>query len=618
MSEFTGLSLVIEPNDLLQRLDAPELILVDLTSSARYEAGHIRGARFVDPKRTQLGKPPAPGLLPEHAGLEQLFGELGHNPDAVYVVYDDEGGGWAGRFIWLLDVIGHTRYHYLDGGLLAWEAESLPLSTDVPPVAGGPVALTLHEEPTATREYLQSRLGAADLAIWDARGPTEYSGEKVVAAKGGHIPGAVNFEWTEGMDKARNLRIRQDMPQILRDLGITPDKEVITHCQTHHRSGFTYLVAKALGYPRVKAYAGSWGEWGNLPDTPVENPAAPALAVEPVEPTRPVPPVPPVPPVEVEAVEPVRTTEPGRTSQKSSGHSFSGHSSSRPSMKDRLFILSQYLLPHHLLSRLAGCVAECRVRWFKNAFTEWFARRYQVDMSQALVEDLTSYEHFNAFFTRALKPDARPLDTTPGAILSPADGAISQLGPIDHGRIFQAKGHSFSVLELLGGDPKLSAPFMGGEFATVYLSPKDYHRVHMPLAGTLREMVYVPGRIFSVNQTTAENVPELFARNERVVCLFDTERGPMAVVLVGAMIVASVETVWAGLVTPPKRELKTFRYDEAARAPIHLEKGAEMGRFKLGSTAIVLFGPDQVKWVEQLKAGSSVQMGQALAVPKQA
>lgn len=598
MSAFTGLSLVIEPNDLLERLDAPELILVDLTSSARYEAGHIRGARFVDPKRTQLGKPPAPGLLPDTASLEHLFGELGHNPDAVYVVYDDEGGGWAGRFIWLLDVIGHSRYHYLDGGLLAWEAQLLPLSTDVLPVADAPVKLTLHDEPTATREYLQSRLGAADLAIWDARAPTEYSGEKVVAAKGGHIPGAVNFEWTAGMDKARNLRIRQDMPEILRDLGITPDKEIITHCQTHHRSGFTYLVAKALGYPRVKAYAGSWGEWGNHPETPV---AVPDVAAAPAQ------------PAPAETVEPIRATEPGRTSQK-----YSGHSSSGPSMKDRLFIISQYLLPHHLLSRLAGCVAECRVRWFKNAFTAWFARRYQVDMSQALVEDLTSYEHFNAFFTRALKADARPLDTTPGAILSPADGAISQLGPIDHGRIFQAKGHSFSVLELLGGDPKLSAPFMGGEFATVYLSPKDYHRVHMPLAGTLREMVYVPGRIFSVNQTTAENVPELFARNERVVCLFDTERGPMAVVLVGAMIVASVETVWAGLVTPPKRELKTFRYDEAARAPIHLEKGVEMGRFKLGSTAIVLFGPGQVKWAEQLTAGSKVQMGQALAVPAQA
>jgi phosphatidylserine decarboxylase len=284
-------------------------------------------------------------------------------------------------------------------------------------------------------------------------------------------------------------------------------------------------------------------------------------------------------------------------------------------MKSRLFILCQYLLPHHLLSRLAGCVAECRARWFKNALTAWFARHFKVDMSQAQVEDLTAYEHFNAFFTRALKPDARPLDPTPGAVLSPADGAFSQLGPIEHGRIFQAKGHSFSVLELLGGDPANAAPFMGGEFATVYLSPKDYHRVHMPLAGTLREMIYVPGRIFSVNQTTAENVPELFARNERVVCIFDTERGPMAMVLVGAMIVASIETVWAGLVTPPKRELKSVRYDEAARAPIHLEKGAEMGRFKLGSTVIVLFGPDQVKWATHWIAGGPVQMGQAMALP---
>ena len=270
MSVFNGLPLVIEPNDLLERLDAPQLILVDLTSQARYDAGHIPGARFVDPKRTQLGQPPAPGLLPAQTGLEQLFGELGHNPDAVYVVYDDEGGGWAGRFIWLLDVIGHSRYHYLDGGLLAWEGHSLPLSTEVPDVGHAPVSLTLHDEPTATREYLQSRLGAADLAIWDARGPTEYSGAKVLAAKGGHVPGAINFEWTAGMDPAHYLRIRRDIPQILERLGITPDKEIITHCQTHHRSGFTYLVAKALGYPRVKAYAGSWGEWGNHPDTPVE------------------------------------------------------------------------------------------------------------------------------------------------------------------------------------------------------------------------------------------------------------------------------------------------------------------------------------------------------------
>lgn len=283
-------------------------------------------------------------------------------------------------------------------------------------------------------------------------------------------------------------------------------------------------------------------------------------------------------------------------------------------MKQRLFILSQYLLPHHLLSRLIGYVAQCRIEWIKNPLIKWFAKQYQVDMSQAQVEDLTAYAHFNDFFTRALKPDARPLDATAGAVLCPADGAISQLGKIEMGRIFQAKGHSFSLVELLGGDAERAAPFMGGEFATVYLSPKDYHRVHMPVTGTLREMVYVPGRLFSVNQTTAQNVPELFARNERVVCLFDTERGPMAVVLVGAMIVASIETVWAGLVTPPKRELKTTRYDEVARTPVTLQAGAEMGRFKLGSTAIVLFGADQVQWAQELGEGSAVQMGQRLGL----
>lgn len=283
-------------------------------------------------------------------------------------------------------------------------------------------------------------------------------------------------------------------------------------------------------------------------------------------------------------------------------------------IKQRLFIFMQYILPHHTLSRLIGRLAECQTAWFKNRLIAWFIKRYQVNMSEALLEDPSAYRHFNDFFTRSLKEDARPLDNSEKAVLSPADGAISQLGSIEHGRIFQAKGHSFSLLELLGGDAERAAPFMGGSFSTVYLSPKDYHRVHMPLTGILREMVYIPGRLFSVNQTTAENVPELFARNERVACIFDTEQGPMAVVLVGAMIVASIETVWAGQVTPPLRNLRTYDYSQAARQPITLEKGAELGRFKLGSTAIVLFGPNHVAWDDALQETSAVQVGQRLAV----
>lgn len=283
-------------------------------------------------------------------------------------------------------------------------------------------------------------------------------------------------------------------------------------------------------------------------------------------------------------------------------------------IKQRLFIFMQYVLPHHMLSRLIGRLAECETPWFKNRLITWFVKRYQVDMSEALQEDPSAYQHFNDFFTRALKAGIRPLDSSEKSVLSPADGAISQLGKIEHGRIFQAKGHSFSLLELLGGDAERAAPFMGGSFSTVYLSPKDYHRVHMPLTGILREMVYIPGRLFSVNQTTAENVPELFARNERVACIFDTEQGPMAVVLVGAMVVASIETVWGGLITPPQRQLRSYDYSQAARQPITLEKGAEMGRFKLGSTAIVLFGPDHVTWDTDFQQTSTVKVGQRLAV----
>lgn len=286
-------------------------------------------------------------------------------------------------------------------------------------------------------------------------------------------------------------------------------------------------------------------------------------------------------------------------------------------MKDTLFILLQHLLPQHLLSRLVGCLAECRTPWVKNLFINWFRKRYQVDMSQALEPNPEAYEHFNAFFTRALKADARPLDTEEGAILSPADGAISQLGPIEHGRIFQAKGRSYGLSTLLGGSPERAAPFINGSFATVYLSPRDYHRVHMPVTGTLRETVYIPGDLYSVNQVTAAGVDNLFARNERLVVIFDTEYGPMAMVLVGAMIVAGIETVWNGQVAPAsKRPVVLDRSYE--QAPITLEKGAEMGRFKLGSTVILLFGPEAISWQETLKAGSSVTMGRTLGNAKNA
>lgn len=280
--------------------------------------------------------------------------------------------------------------------------------------------------------------------------------------------------------------------------------------------------------------------------------------------------------------------------------------------KQRFFIGLQYLLPQHGLSRLIGCLANCKKPAVKNTLIRWFIRRYQVDMSQAERSRPEDYLHFNDFFTRALVEGARPLDDNAESIVCPADGAISQIGSIRHGRIFQAKGHDFSLHELLGGDSKRAAPFQDGHFATIYLSPRDYHRVHMPFDGTLKEMVYIPGKLFSVNQTTAENVPELFARNERVACLFDTEAGPMAVVLVGAMVVASIETVWAGEVAPVRRRLSVFDYTTNDRQPVQLARGDELGRFKLGSTAIVLCGPDMADWAGELQETSAVRMGQLL------
>ena len=208
-------------------------------------------------------------------------------------------------------------------------------------------------------------------------------------------------------------------------------------------------------------------------------------------------------------------------------------------MKDSLFILLQHLLPQHLLSRAVGYLAESRCNWIRRPFIKTFARQYRVNMSEAQIEDLDQFENFNAFFTRALKPGMRPLDTA--AVVSPADGSISQIGAIDYGRILQAKGRGYGLSTLLGGHADLAELFLHGRFATIYLSPSDYHRVHMPVTGTLRESIYVPGDLYSVNQTTAKGVDNLFARNERLVAIFDTELGPMAMILVGAMIVAGIE-----------------------------------------------------------------------------
>lgn len=279
-------------------------------------------------------------------------------------------------------------------------------------------------------------------------------------------------------------------------------------------------------------------------------------------------------------------------------------------MKKQLFIGFQYLVPQHALSRAAGWLANTRIRWIKNPFTRWFVKRYNINMEEALETNPCNYLTFNDFFTRALKPGVRPVCTQEGAIVSPADGAISQIGDIKQGRIFQAKGQDYSLLELIGGDARLAAEFEDGKFAVVYLSPKDYHRVHLPLAGTLKSMTHVPGELFSVNDTTAENVPRLFARNERVVCIFATAAGPMAVILVGAMIVASIETVWAGQVTPEPRTIRTTQYSE--KELYQFETGDEIGRFKLGSTAIVLFGKEAMDWDDQYRAASATRMGEKI------
>lgn len=278
-----------------------------------------------------------------------------------------------------------------------------------------------------------------------------------------------------------------------------------------------------------------------------------------------------------------------------------------PKIVKLLFVAIQYVVPQHLLSRLVGWLAETHIVPIKKLFVAIFIRIFRPDLNEAKEPDTDKYPNFNSFFVRELKPGIRPLCEETDAIACPADGHISEVGDIVSGRLIQAKGKSFELNALLGGDETMAQHFVGGSFATIYLSPQDYHRVHMPLDGDLRTMMHIPGQLFSVNTATTEMVDDLFARNERVVCLFDTQAGPMAMVLVGAMICASIETSWSGLVTPIKREVRTTHYPHT-NSEVRLDKGDEMGRFKLGSTVILLFGPGKAQWREDLGTGSNVRV----------
>jgi phosphatidylserine decarboxylase len=279
-----------------------------------------------------------------------------------------------------------------------------------------------------------------------------------------------------------------------------------------------------------------------------------------------------------------------------------------PTFSDRLAVLPQYLIPKQALTVFAGWVAGGQWGGVTTAIINWFVKRYNVNMAEAANPDTASYNSFNTFFTRPLRADARSLAAAP--LVSPVDGAISQCGPIAGDRVFQAKGHSYSTLALLGGDAALAAEFQDGQFATLYLSPRDYHRIHMPCAGQLKRMVYVPGELFSVNPTTARGVPGLFARNERVVCVFDGEFGPFVMVLVGATIVGSMATVWHGVVNPPRPgTVREWTYE---MGNIALAQGEEMGRFLLGSTVVMLFPKGAMQFKPDWTPTRAIVMGEAM------
>lgn len=275
----------------------------------------------------------------------------------------------------------------------------------------------------------------------------------------------------------------------------------------------------------------------------------------------------------------------------------------------RLFVWFQYVLPQQAISRLILAATRVRVRWFKDWTIRGFLKVYRVDMTEAVESDPYRYATFNEFFTRALKAGARPIAAADDAIACPVDGIVSEAGAIDRGRLLQAKGRHYGLTELLAAQP-WARHFEGGSFATIYLAPFNYHRVHMPLRGRLLETVYVPGRLFSVNSVTAQHVPGLFARNERVLTLFDSSAGRFALVLVGALNVGSMATVWAGDITPATRRVVA----KVPAPPTTLEKGAELGRFNMGSTVILLFEPNRARWRPEMRAGSVVQLGRSMGV----
>jgi phosphatidylserine decarboxylase len=284
-------------------------------------------------------------------------------------------------------------------------------------------------------------------------------------------------------------------------------------------------------------------------------------------------------------------------------------------MSDRLAVLPQYLIPKQALTVFAGYVAGRKRGWVTTEIIRRFVAKYQVNMGEALDSDIGHYATFNDFFTRALKPGARPL--ADADLICPVDGAISQFGAIEHDQIFQAKGHSYSTTAMVGGDAALAAQYQDGSFATLYLSPKDYHRIHMPCDGRLTRMIYVPGELFSVNPVTARGVPGLFARNERVVCVFESARGPFVLILVGATIVGSMATVWHGVVNPPRGKLvRDWHYPPLASADqpaVTLKKGEEMGRFLLGSTVVMLFPKGPLRFNPEWAPGRSIRLGEAMA-----